>query len=266
MHPLLSVDTRRLVIGHRGNAAFAPENTLESFAQAVAAGVDAIEFDVRLTRDGRVVVHHDPTVDRTTAGRGAIQSLRLGEVSALDAGARFTRDGVTFPYRQRGVRVPTLEEVIERFPSTPLLIEIKTPAAAAPTREVVERYGAASRTVVDAFDAACLTPFRDSAVAVGSSRNDVAWLMARVLSRVPVRRVPFRVMCVPTRYSGLSLPVERFVRVLEPLGVPVHVWTVNDPAEADGLWARGVRGIISDDPGAMLAVRRRNDPSPVAMK
>jgi glycerophosphoryl diester phosphodiesterase len=177
-------------------------------------------------------------------------------VCALDAGCRFTRDaGASFPYGGRNVRVPTLEEVLERYPRTPLLIEIKTPAAAAPTRRLIERHGAESRVIVDAFDSACLTPFAGSRIAVGSSRNDVARLMANVLAGIRVRRVPYRVVCVPTSYSGLPLPVTRFARALEPLGVPVHVWTVNDPAEARRLWACGVRGIISDDPGVMLQVR-----------
>ena len=255
MHPLLSLE-HRPVVGHRGNAAHAPENTLESFDQAVALGVDALEFDVRLTADGHVVVHHDPTVARTTGGTGAIAALDLAAVRALDAGARFTRDGgATFPYRERGIRIPTLDELLERHASTPLLIEVKTPAAAAPTRRLLERHGAEARAIVDAFDSACLTPFAGSRIAVGSSRNDVARLLACAVSGVPVRRASFRTVCIPTRYSGLPLPVRRFARLLAPLGVPVHIWTVNDPDVATGLWRLGVRGIISDDPGAMVTAR-----------
>jgi len=246
----------RPVIGHRGAAARAPENTLEAFAQALAAGADALELDVHVTADGTPVVHHDAAVDRTTSGVGAIAVLSLATLRELDAGARFTPDGGrSYPFRDRGVRVPTLDELLARHPSTPILIEIKTPAAAEPTRRLIERHGAESRTIVDAFDSACLAPFAGSRIPVGSSRNDVARLMAMVLAGVRVRAVPYRVVCVPTSYSGLPLPVTRFARALEPLGVPVHVWTVNDPAEARRLWACGVRGIISDDPGVMLQVR-----------
>jgi glycerophosphoryl diester phosphodiesterase len=257
MHPLLSLD-QQPVVGHRGNAMHAPENTLESFDQAVALGVDALEFDIRLTADGHVVVHHDPSVERTTSGGGLVASLALDAVRALDAGCRFSRDGgATFPFRERGVRVPTLAEMLERYPTTPFLIEIKTPAAAEPARRSIERHGAESRVIVDAFDSTCLTPFAGSRIAVGSSRNDVARLLACAVTRFPVRAVPYRVVCIPTSYSGLPLPVTRFARMLEPLGVPVHVWTVDDPAEAERLWACGVRGIISDDPGTMLALRSR---------
>jgi len=131
MNPLTDLDAR-LVIGHRGNAAFAPENTLESFDQAMALGVDAIEFDVRVARDGVPVVIHDPTLERTTGRRDAVASLTAADLRTADTGATFTRDGgKTFPYRGRGLTVPTLPEVLARFPNLPMLIEVKVPEAAA---------------------------------------------------------------------------------------------------------------------------------------
>ena len=93
-HPLLSQDARP-VVGHRGNSAHAPENTLESFDQAVALGVDALEFDIRLTADGEVVVHHDPTVARTTAGEGAVAALRITDRTLSErAGDQASASGV----------------------------------------------------------------------------------------------------------------------------------------------------------------------------
>ncbi len=247
---------RRPVVGHRGNRAHAPENTLESFAQAVALGVDALEFDVRLTADGVAVVHHDPTVDRTTDGSGPVAALTLAELRRLDAGARFTSDGGrTFPYRGRDIRIPTLDEVIGAFPDTPLLIEIKTPTASAETKAVIERRASEARCVVDAFDAAALTPFRGGPIALGAAQRDVAWLLAAAMARLPVRAVAYRALCIPPTFRGLPLPLARFATMLAPLGCPVHIWTVNDPAEARRLWAAGVRGIISDDPGTMLRLR-----------
>ena len=138
MNVLLDPESRP-VIGHRGNRAYAPENTIESFAQAVALGADAIEFDVRLSADGIPVVHHDPTLVRTTDGIGEVSRLKLSELRNLDAGAKFTRDGgKTFPYRNAGHRIPTFEEVVDAFPSTPLIIEIKDTLAAGAVREILE--------------------------------------------------------------------------------------------------------------------------------
>jgi glycerophosphoryl diester phosphodiesterase len=253
MHPLLDLAARP-VIGHRGNAAHAPENTLASFRSAVALGVDALELDVHLTADGRVVVHHDPTALRTSGAPNVIAASTLADLRQLDAGARFTRDGgATFPFRERDVRIPTLDELLEAFPDLPLLIEIKTPAASRATRALIERFGATERVIVDAFDAACLTPFRGSTIAVGSSRSDIVALMARAACGVAPKAVPYATVCVPVRHGAIPIPVGRFARMLAPLGVPVHVWTVNDPAVALSLWRAGVRGIISDDPGAMIA-------------
>jgi glycerophosphoryl diester phosphodiesterase len=255
VHPILDT-SRRSVVGHRGNRAHAPENTLESFAQAVVLGVDALEFDVHLSADGVPVVHHDRTLDRTTSGTGPIAARTVAELQALDAGMHWTADGGrSHPYRDRGIRVPTLAELLDAFADVPLLIEIKTPAASLAVRRVLERHGATPRAVVDAFEAAALVPFRASSIAIGSARGDVARLLATALTGQRPRAVAYRAVCVPLAYRGLPLPVTRFASALRPLGVPVHVWTVNDVRVAMALWRAGIAGIITDDPGAMLQAR-----------
>jgi glycerophosphoryl diester phosphodiesterase len=247
------------VIGHRGNAAHAPENTLESFRQAAALGVDALEMDVHLTADGAVIVLHDPTLDRTTDASGRVDHLAFAQVAKADAGARFTRDGgATHPCRGRGVTVPAFESVLAEFPEMPLLIELKTPRVAIPLRGLIERHGAQDRCTVAAFEQASVLPFRGSGIAIGSSRRDALALLPRALLGLAARRAPpFDVMCIPRSYRGLPLPIGGFVRSLAPAGVPVHVWTVDDPAVARALWRKGVSGIITNDPGAILAERRR---------
>jgi glycerophosphoryl diester phosphodiesterase len=236
----------------------APENTLESFRQAAALGVDAFELDVRLTADGAVVVHHDPTVDRTTNGTGAIASRSLAELRALDAGHRFTRDGgATFPYRGTGVGIPLFRDVLDAFPSMPLLIEVKVAEAAAPLRRVIEDARAESRCIAASFLAHALVPFRGSRIPVGSSQADLIRLFPRALFGVGARALPFQVIAMPAEFHGVPLPMRGFATAARGAGVPVHVWTVNDAPEAERLWAAGVRGIISDDPGTMLALRAR---------
>ena len=113
---------RRRVVGsgwpvnlaHRGASASAPENTLEAFRLAVESGAGGLEFDVHMTSDGEIVVLHDPTVDRTTDGTGPVSGMSLAEVRRLDAGYRFASEGAN-PYRGKGVRVPTLAEVLREF-------------------------------------------------------------------------------------------------------------------------------------------------------
>ena len=252
MHPLLDMNARP-VVGHRGNAAYAPENTLESFRQAVDLGVDALELDVHLSGDGHVVVIHDSTLDRTTDGSGRVERQTLAEIRKVDAGARFTRDGgTTWPWRGRGVTVPILDEVLGAFPRMPLLIEIKADAASQPTRDLIERHGAVDRCIVASFREVAMGAFRDSGIAQGASRRDTAQLLWRALFRVPVGSVDFDVLCMPPNHRRMPLPVGGYASILAPLGVPVHCWTIDDPSEARHLRDRGVRGIISNDPGQIL--------------
>ena len=248
----------RPVIGHRGNRAFAPENTVESFAQAVAAGADAIEFDVRVSADGVAVVHHDPTVERTTDGRGAIERLTFDQLREFDAGANFSLDsGQTFPFRGKGHRIPSLEEVIEAFPTTPLLIEIKTPLAATAVRIAIEKHKAVERCLVDSFSKDALRIFSGSPIPYGAASGEVATLMGEVLLGGPITPIRYKALCVPLSYHGLPLPVRRFAKVAPKYDCRVHVWTINSPRVARDLWTAGVNGIITDDPALMLKERSR---------
>ena len=255
MNILLEAEARP-VIGHRGNRAYAPENTIESLAQAVAAGADAIEFDVRVTADGMAVVHHDPTVDRTTDGRGEIARMTFAQLKELDAGANFTSDaGKTFPYRGKGHRIPSLDEVIEAFPSTPLMIEIKTPLAAVEVRAALERHKAEDRCLVDSLHGEALRVFAGSRIPHGASRGGAARLMKQILLGQRIASMPYRALCVPLSFRGLPVPVRRFAQVAPKFDCRVHVWTINSPAVATDLWKSGVNGIITDDPALMIKVR-----------
>ncbi|MEO7502419.1 MAG: glycerophosphodiester phosphodiesterase family protein [Gemmatimonadaceae bacterium] len=253
---ILTDRSSRPVIGHRGNRAYAPENTIESFAQAVAAGADAIELDVHLSADGVAVVCHDPHVRRTTDGTGDIARMTFDELRKLDAGARFTPDaGKTYPYRGLGHRIPSLDEVLEAFPATPILIEIKTASAAHATRKVIEGSRGEQRVLVDAMDPAALRPFADSAIAIGASRADVTRAMIEILLHRPMTPFAFKALCIPLHYNGIPIPVLRLARLAPEQNCVVHVWTVNDTRVASDLWLAGVAGIISDDPAAMLRAR-----------
>ncbi len=231
---------------------------MESFRQAVALGVDALEFDVHLTRDGRAVVMHDPSLDRTTSGTGRVADLTLDEIRRLDAGARFTTDGgLSFPYVGRGVVAPTLEDVLTEFPSLPLIIEIKTPNASAEVLRVIRAHGAESRCVPSSFVDHALDVFQGTGIPIGASPQHMRELFWPGLLRRPVGRVPFQLVSMPTVHKGLPLPVGGFARILEPLGVPVHVWTIDDPRVAQRLWGKGVRGILTNDPAVMIEAAAR---------
>lgn len=248
----------RPVIGHRGDSAHFPENTIPSFDRAVELGADAIEFDLRVSRDGKIVVIHDPTVDRTTNGTGAVDSFTLAELKSLDAGARFSPDGgKTFPFRGQGLTIPTFDEMLARFTSIPLLIEVKIPQAGRLAPEVLNRRDANGRVVLDSTDAAALEPFRGLPLIRGASLRDIVAILPRTLLGLPLGQVDYRAFCVPLWYHGIPVPVRRLAETGHRAGFPTHVWTVNDARVAGQLWGWGINGIISDDPGTMLEVRRR---------
>src|SRR5688572_13871559 len=115
---------RPLVFAHRGGCALGPENTLAAFDQGMQAGADGLELDVHLSADGVVVVHHDLTLDRTTSASGPLAVRTADELSRVDAGYRFAT-GAVYPFRGQGIGVPTLREVLLRYPDTLVIIEMK---------------------------------------------------------------------------------------------------------------------------------------------
>ena len=251
---LLELD-RRPVIAHRGGAARAPENTLEAMRLGIADGADGLEFDVRLSADGEVVVIHDATVDRTTDGAGSVERMTLSELRSLDAGFRFNA-GPPDPARKIKYRIPTLDEVLRSFPGIPLIIEIKAPLAASETRRLIEKHGADGRCLVDSFSSTALTVFRGSRIARGAGRSGVAAMVAKSCTgaRSPVPEY-VSALCIPQTYYGVPLPVKRLAAIMRSAGRPTHIWTVNRPEEARAMWGLGASGIITDNVPLILAAR-----------
>ncbi|MFJ6291976.1 glycerophosphodiester phosphodiesterase [Streptomyces griseoviridis] len=153
-----------LTIGHRGVMGVEPENTLRSFVAAQHAGLDVIELDLHLSKDGALVVMHDTDVDRTTDGTGPIAEKTLAELRALDAG--------------RGERVPVFEEVLDAVP-TPIQAEIKDVAAARALAEVIRERDLTSRVEVSSFhdeavaEVARLLPDARTALIASRYGNDI---------------------------------------------------------------------------------------------
>ncbi len=247
----------RLVIGHRGNRAHAPENSLESLQEAVALGVDAVEFDLRVSGDGKLIVVHDATLERTTGGSGPVDQQTVAQLKRLDAGAKFTPDGGrTFPWRGRGVTIPTFDEVIESLPrGLPCIVELKTPVATELVRHAIARHAMAHRVIVAGFDPQATRPLRGAGFALGASTPDVIGMVLPALLGRRVGQRPFQALCIPPRWHGIEVPIAALARALQGSGAVTHVWTINDPAHALRLWSAGVQGIISDDPASMLAAR-----------
>ncbi|MDH3290733.1 MAG: glycerophosphodiester phosphodiesterase family protein [Gemmatimonadota bacterium] len=233
---ILLEPTARPVVGHRGAAGDYPENTLLSFDQALKQGADALELDVRLSADGHAVVIHDPTVDRTTDGSGPVRSFTVAQLRALDAG--------------EGQGVPTLEDVLARYPDTPLILEVKEAEVAAVAAAALIRHGAAKRVLVGSFVHAAMRPFRAGFYRSASRRETaLSWLASRMRAQVPGLRV--HAFTVPERHGALKVVDAAFVATARRRGRPVHVWTVDDADQARRLRGLGVAGIITNRPSSL---------------
>jgi glycerophosphoryl diester phosphodiesterase len=249
---LLLDRSARPVIGHRGAAWYAPENTPESFRLALAQGADAIEFDVRRSADGEVMVFHDPTLARTTDHGGLLGALTVSELNRLDAGFHYAEPGLAeTPFRGTGVRIPMLRDVIAEFPGVPLLIEVKEVEVAAAVARALIEGGAADRAVVAGSDWRALRPFRVPPFTLGASRRDIA----RLKFGVAAPDSACRSYAVPEAHFGLPIPTRRFVRRAHARGSSVHVWTVDDARSAVALWQRGVNGIVTNKPDVIRTAR-----------
>lgn len=251
---------RTLNIAHQGGEGLRPSNTMPAYRHAFGLGVDMLEMDMHATRDGALVLSHDPTLDRLTGTRGRIADLTLAQVLAADAGYAFTNDrGRTFPFRGRGVRVARLSEVLAAFPKTLLTVELKqeTPSIAAPFCRALRQAGATSRVIAASFSDRALGEFRRECPEVTTSMTErelrpLVLLGKGGLSRLA--RLPGRVAQVPVRAGGITVVTPAFVRAMHARGVAVQVWTINDPAEMRRLIRMGVDGIITDRPDLLKAV------------
>jgi glycerophosphoryl diester phosphodiesterase len=249
---------RPLVFGHRGGSRLAPENTIAAFDRAVAEGVDGLELDVRLSKDRQVVVCHDARVDRTSNTTGAIAEMTASDLARVDAGYRFTPGDLSFPFRWRGFGVPTLAEVLARYPRHPVIIEMKdnTRAMAEATVEVVRAARATDRVCLGAFRNAVMRHARRDGPEIATSASSAEVLRALLAGRAgllpPGRR--YQALQVPERRQRLRVVTPGFVRAARRAGVPVQVWIVDRAEDVRRLLDWGVQAIITDRPDIAVPV------------
>ncbi len=251
---------RPLVFAHRGGRALAPENTIVAFDRGLQAGADGLELDVHLSRDGVPVVHHDDHLDRCTDRAGRIETFTAADLAATDAGHGWQFEG-GYPWRGRGVSVPTLAAVLERYREVPLIVEIKTytrEAAHAVVRSVIDA-DATDRVCVGSFDQSTLRAVRAlaPALATGAGHLEVRWALYASWFGLRPWRPRYRAMHVPETAGRTRVVSSRFVGRLHAAGVPVQVWTVNDEEDMVRLLDWGVDGLITDRPDLAVAVRDR---------
>ena len=235
-----------MVVAHRGSGGLAPENTLAAFRRVVEMGVDAIELDVRLTRDGEVAVIHDRRLDRTTTGKGPVGAYTLDQLKSLDAGSWFS------PHF-RGERVPVLEEVFEAVPDGfPVYVEIKArgPAAwplAAAVIRVLRNYDRWDSTLVASFN-----PMAMALVRVIEPRIVRGYIWSR-RHPLPLRARWLSPLVKPNWYApDRRSTTPELVAKLHSQGKPVAAWDVDTGTDMTWLKAMGLDAIVTDHPDVLL--------------
>jgi glycerophosphoryl diester phosphodiesterase len=252
---------RPLFFAHRGGSLLAPENTLTAFRRGVEFGADALELDIQMTRDGELVVIHDPTVDRVTNAVGQVSSYAYDELRRLDAGYRFTPDGgQTFPFRDQGITIPRLRDVFATFPTLRVNIDLKEslPARERALWQLIQEHSAEDRVLAGSFLHAPLVRFRrltGGRVATSGSRREIATFVTAFACRsLRLLRPAYDALQVPETHRGLRVVSPATIAAAHRLGLDLHVWTVDDPATMRRLLDWGVDGLMSDRPDLLAAV------------
>jgi glycerophosphoryl diester phosphodiesterase len=259
-YPFFSAPKPR-VIGHRGAAGVAPENTLVSIQRAFDDGAELVEIDLQGTKDGEVVVIHDDTLERTTNGEGKVNEHSLQELKALDAGCRFTPDGgASYPYRNRKIEIPTIDELFSILPRAKAIIEIKqsAPSIVKQVIESVRRSGREEQVLLATEKDEIMSEIRRELgenslrIATGFSYGEVAAFIHWVATGKPGPLVTYgQALQIPCEYNGMTLVGAETVQAAHDLGIEMFVWTVNDPDEMKRLLGLGVDGIITDYPSRL---------------
>jgi glycerophosphoryl diester phosphodiesterase len=234
-----------LIIGHRGASAVAPENTMAAFHEAIAAGSDGIEFDVRLSRDGVPVIIHDSSLRRTTGLPHRIADLTSSEIDSLH------------------VEVPRLQQLFSIFETNNLMLflEMKcdSPSEHRPLAEacckLINEYSLKDRVIIECFDSSAL-----QVVKTIDSEIRTATLFQPSFSTPSVlldQRIIDQTTAVGASAVALHHRIarERLVQKARDAGLHVAVWTVDDPAWIEHARSIGVDALITNDPAAMLAHR-----------
>lgn len=238
-----------LAFAHRGGAATAPggtaENTVDAFARAVALGYRYLETDVQATADGVAVVFHDADLARLAGRRTRVDALRYADLATV---------------RINGAAVvPRLDEVLHTWPDVRFNVDVKAAAAVEPTISVVQRAAAHDRILLASFSDARIGRIRrvlGPAVATSLATREVARLWLSAYAGRPRRPARAGVVAaqVPVRHGRLRVVDRRFVDHAHRLGLQVHVWTVDEPAEMHDLLDLGVDGIMTDHPEVLREV------------
>ena len=245
-HPFLTAP-RAHAFAHRGGSREVEENTMPAFAHAAGLGYSHVELDVHATRDGVVVIHHDPDLSRICSDPRKIADLDWSELRRIRT--------------KGGAEIPRLEELFESYPQLFINIETKSQQVVAPLCALIQRLGVLERICIGSFD-----PSRTRAARAALGK-DLLWSpahaqVARLWTRgwgLPLALEDFGVVQVPVAWNGIEIVTRRFLHAAHSAGVAVQVWTVDEAHEMTRLLDLGVDGLMTDRPTLLREVLMSRD-------
>jgi len=239
---------------HRGSRILWPENTAHAFHGAVEMGYKYIETDVRISKDGHVVVFHDETLERTTNSRGKVSDWHLDELQNLDAAFHFDHEG-GHPLRGQGVGISSLADVLAEFPDVHFNIDLKGPGLEWPVADTIRKAGREDTLMIGSFIGHRTAKFRritKGTIATSAGPRDTLMMWAASRRGRYVQR-PVEAYQIPFNYK--SLPIDqKYVDAIHASGSQVHFWTVNEKPDMHRLLDLGADGLVTDRPDRLNEV------------
>jgi glycerophosphoryl diester phosphodiesterase len=250
------------VVAHRGDSKHFPENTLPAFLSAVKMGIDIVETDVHITKDGVIVIWHDNTLERNTDGTGTIEDHTYDELQKYDAGYTFSKDnGKTFPFRGKGITICKLEEVLIKCPFQRFNIDLKTKQNGIVEEfiRIIRKHEAEHRVCCASFHLTNLKSIRRIAPDILTSITTIEVLSLLLRQKAHIlpkkigkgRKIIFQ---VPVSQKGLTVITPSFVKMMHDRGAIIMVWTINEEKEMRRLFKLGVDSVMTDDPATVIKV------------
>lgn len=248
------------VIAHRGFSGMYPENTMLSFEKADELPIDALELDIHASKDGKLIVIHDPTLNRTTNMSGQIVDYPAEELRRADAGYHFDpSNDKSFPFRGQGIKIPFLEELFQRFPHRKFVVEIKQtmPAIEELLVALIRKYHMEEKVIVASEHYEPLARIRTIDPALATNLSAIEARTFYTLFRMKLSafyKSSGDALQIPDMYKGQKVVTRGLVKAVHKKGLILHIWTVNDPQEMEQLIDYGVDGIITDYPDRLVEV------------
>ena len=260
-HLVLQRLSKPVTIAHQGGNKVYPDESLLAFTNAVDMGLQVLEVDIHRTKDGVLVINHDQTIDRLTDSSGLIREMSWSGLQQVDGAYNWSPDGLTYPYRGKGVKILSLIAVLDAFPQQVYDIEIKQhdPPLENDLCDLLRQYGvAADQVIVASFSDETLTRFQCVCPEVATSLPVNQGTILYILSRVGLERLlPLDAVVaqLPRSFSTKLGQLEldrRYINAFAKGDRQVWVWTVNDSIEMRRMVNMGVHGIITDRPGILM--------------